>query len=237
MWNCWNSDFYIFFFFFFILLILLQTAMHKIGTSFYLDFCIRKLLIPVCSAFHQRNLCRILLGRVRTILWLPCSWMPFPRYCPRAFHMTMSSKMWLGSHKRKKHWYLQASLQCETRAFPLKCWGMPKSRATSAVYMQQDRGWGQYICSKTGDEGSIYAARQGMKAIYMQQDRGWGDATIITCVTPPYISFIMGLRMFVACPHLLSCCIHITLIPCLAAYILHLLLYFLALSSLHPLIF
>ena len=32
----------------------------------------------------------------------------------------------------------------------------------------------QYICSKTGDEGSIhvYAARQGMRAVYMQQDRG-----------------------------------------------------------------
>ena len=34
---------------------------------------------------------------------------------------------------------------------------VPKSRETSAVdsYMQQDRGWGQYI--------------------YMQQDRGWGQ--------------------------------------------------------------
>ena len=38
---------------------------------------------------------------------------------------------------------------------------VPKSRETSAVYMQQDRDegmqknrrWGQYICSKTGDEG------------------------------------------------------------------------------------
>ena len=47
-----------------------------------------------------------------------------------------------------------------------------KSRETSAVYMQQDRGRGQYICSKTGDEGSIYAARHGMRAVYMQQDRG-----------------------------------------------------------------
>ena len=26
--------------------------------------------------------------------------------------------------------------------------------------------------SKTGDEGSIYAARQGMRAVYKQQDRG-----------------------------------------------------------------
>ena len=40
---------------------------------------------------------------------------------------------------------------------------VPKSRETSAVY----------IYSKTEDEGSIYAARQGMRA-----------ATIITCVTP-----------------------------------------------------
>ena len=44
-----------------------------------------------------------------------------------------------------------------------------------------------HICSKTGDEGSIYAARQGMRAVqyvYVQQDRGWGHATIIACVTP-----------------------------------------------------
>ena len=32
---------------------------------------------------------------------------------------------------------------------------VPKSRETSAVYIA--------ICSKTGDEGSIYAARQGMQ--------------------------------------------------------------------------
>ena len=29
-----------------------------------------------------------------------------------------------------------------------------------------------YKCSKTGDEGSLYAAIQGMRAVYMQQDRG-----------------------------------------------------------------
>ena len=33
----------------------------------------------------------------------------------------------------------------------------------------------QYMCSKTGDEGSIYAARQEMRAVYMQQDRGFAD--------------------------------------------------------------
>ena len=44
-----------------------------------------------------------------------------------------------------------------------------------------------------------------MRAVYMQQDR---HNTIITCVTPPYISFIMGLRML------------FLLHACLAAYIL-----------------
>ena len=39
--------------------------------------------------------------------------------------------------------------------------------------------------------------------------------------------------VIVACPHPLSCCIYTSLIPCLAAYTLHLFLYFLALSSLH----
>ena len=29
---------------------------------------------------------------------------------------------------------------------------VPKSGETSAVNMQQHRRWGQYICSKTGDE-------------------------------------------------------------------------------------
>ena len=33
----------------------------------------------------------------------------------------------------------------------------------------------QYICSKTGDEVSIYAARQGMRAAYMQQNRDEGS--------------------------------------------------------------
>ena len=68
----------------------------------------------------------------------------------------------------------------------------------------------QYICRRRG-KGSIYAARHGLRAC-------------ITCVTPPYISLIMGLRM------LLLLHGHI---PCLAAYILHLFLYFLALSSQH----
>ena len=44
---------------------------------------------------------------------------------------------------------------------------VPTSRETRAVYRS--------ICSKTEDEGSIYAARQRMRAVYMQQDRGWGQ--------------------------------------------------------------
>ena len=43
---------------------------------------------------------------------------------------------------------------------------VPRSRETSAVdYMQQHRDEGSiFICSKTEDEGSIYAARQEMRA-------------------------------------------------------------------------
>ena len=85
---------------------------------------------------------------------------------------------------------------------------VPKSRETSAVYMQQDkavymqqdRGWGQY----------------------MQQDRGWGYATIVTCVPPlpPPPTSLLLWGFIVTCPHPLSCCIFSALIPCLAAYIL-----------------
>ena len=56
----------------------------------------------------------------------------------------------------------------------------------------------QYICSKTGDEGSIYAARQGMRACNNNNMRN------------PIISR-EGLRMLLL--------LH-ALIPCLAAYIL-----------------
>ena len=56
-----------------------------------------------------------------------------------------------------------------------------------------------YICSKTEHEGSIYAARQGMRACNNNNMRN-----------PSYISFIMGLRMLLL--------LH-ALIPCLA-YIL-----------------
>ena len=47
----------------------------------------------------------------------------------------------------------------------------------------------QYTCSKTGDEVSIYAARQGMRACNNNK----------TCVTPPYISFIMGYACYSCC--------------------------------------
>ena len=59
----------------------------------------------------------------------------------------------------------------------------------------------QYICSKTGDEGSIYAARQCMRACNNN-------------------NMCNPLVIIVACPHTLSCCIYTALIPCLAAYIL-----------------
>ena len=71
----------------------------------------------------------------------------------------------------------------------------------------------QYIYSKTGDEGSIYAARQRMRACNNTNMRN----TIIKDVGV--------LRMLLL--------LH-ALIPCLAAYILHLFSYFLVLSSLHP---
>ena len=92
----------------------------------------------------------------------------------------------------------------------------------------------QYIYSKTGDEGSIYAARQGMRACNNNNRRN------------PPTSFIMGLRMLVLLHALIPCLaayiLHLfsyflalsSLIPCLAVYILHLFSYFLALSSLHP---
>ena len=57
----------------------------------------------------------------------------------------------------------------------------------------------------------LYAARQRMRAVYMQQDRGRGHATIITCIIPPYISFVMGLRMLL----LLHAYIYTTLVSLL----------------------
>ena len=58
----------------------------------------------------------------------------------------------------------------------------------------------EYIGKKTGDEGSIYAARQEMRE---DNNNNMRNAS--------YFSFIMGLRMLLL--------LH-ALIPCLAAYIL-----------------
>ena len=85
------------------------------------------------------------------------------------------------------------SIQQRPSEFPLKCWmTVTKSRETCAVYMQQDRGWGQYICS-------MYAARQGMRALRACDNNNMCKP-IIRGVTHVII---------VACPHLLSCCIYI----------------------------
>ena len=114
-----------------------------------------------------------------------------------------------GSNQRKEHYICkrvckekpvkQGSKNISIKM--LKDVGMtvPKSRETSAVYMQQDR-----------DEGNIYAARQGMRACNNNMRN------------PSLHLFYYGVThvIIVACPHPLSCCIYIALIPCLAAYIL-----------------
>ena len=49
---------------------------------------------------------------------------------------------------------------------------VPKSRETSAVYISlyaATQGMRDFICSKTGDEGSIYAARHAGGDEGMQQ--------------------------------------------------------------------
>ena len=63
------------------------------------------------------------------------------------------------------------------------------------------------------------AARQGMKAVYMQQDNGWGHATIITCVTPPYIhllycgvTHVTAVSWFIVHHHNITCYIIISLL-------------------------
>ena len=83
----------------------------------------------------------------------------------------------------------------------------------------------QYICGKTRDEGSKYAARQEMRVCNNNN-----------MCNPSLHLFYYGVThiIIVACPHPLFCCIYTAHIPCFAAYILDLFLYFLALSSLHP---
>ena len=83
---------------------------------------------------------------------------------------------------------------------------VPKSKETSAVYMQQD------TCNNNN----------------MRNPRCRGGYACYYCCMPS-----SPVLLHVYCPHPLSCCIYAAFIPCLAAYILHLFLYFLALSSLH----
>ena len=58
----------------------------------------------------------------------------------------------------------------------------------------------QYIYSKTGDEGSIYATRQGTRACNNNN-----------MCNPSLHLFYYGVThaSIVACPHPLSCCIHV----------------------------
>ena len=108
----------------------------------------------------------------------------------------------------------------------------------------------QYICSKTGDEGSIYAVRQGMRACNNNNMcnpslrlfyYGVTHVTIVACPHPLQLSCCIytalvpclvantlppsPVSLHIYCPHPLSCCIYTALIPCLAANILHLFLY------------
>ena len=62
----------------------------------------------------------------------------------------------------------------------------------------------------------------------IKRDVGRGYACYFCCMP----SFPVLLHIY--CPHPLSCCIYTALIPCVAAYILHLFLYFL---HRHPYIF
>ena len=61
----------------------------------------------------------------------------------------------------------------------------------------------QYICSKTGDEGNIYVARQGMRACNNNNMRN-----------PSLHLFYYGVThvIIVACPQSLSCCIYTALV-------------------------
>ena len=69
---------------------------------------------------------------------------------------------------------------------------VPKKRETSAVYICSNTGdeGSIFICSKTEDEGKYICSKTEDEGKYICSKTG---ATTITCVTPPYISFIMGL--------------------------------------------
>ena len=120
---------------------------------------------------------------------------------------------------------------------------VPKSRETSVVY----------ICSNTGNEGLyLYAARQSsrMKAVYYAPRQGMRACNNNNMRNPSLHLFHYGVThvIIVACPHprasnilpSSSVLLHINIVPhslCCCIYILYLFLYFLALSSLHPLTF
>ena len=71
----------------------------------------------------------------------------------------------------------------------------------------------QYICSKTGDEGSIYAAKQGMRACNNSnpiiKDVGRGYACYYCCMPSSPV------LLHIYCPHPLSCCIYTALVSLL----------------------
>ena len=64
----------------------------------------------------------------------------------------------------------------------------------------------QYICSKTGDEGSIHATRKGMRA-YNNNNMCGPSLHLFYCEVTHVI--------IVACPHPLSCCIYTALVSLL----------------------
>ena len=89
----------------------------------------------------------------------------------------------------------------------------------------------QYMCSKTGYEGSIYAARQGMRACNntnihnptIKDEGGLRMLVLLHALIPCLAAYILPsspVLLHIYCPHPLSCCIYTPLIPCLAAYIL-----------------
>ena len=74
----------------------------------------------------------------------------------------------------------------------------------------------QCICSKTGDEGSIYAARQGMRACNILRMLLLLHA-LIPCLAA-YILPSSPVLLHIYCPHPLSCCIYTALIPSCCIY-------------------
>ena len=82
-----------------------------------------------------------------------------------------------------------------------------------------------YICSKTGDEGNIYAAKQGMRACNNNNTSSsiiipyisyyWVTHIIFACPHPTYILPSSPVLLNINCPHPLSCCIYTALVSLL----------------------